>query len=155
MPQILVFTAGNPEAWQLLVDSIENQIDEQKVFGSFASAHREDLERIRAEGNGFYTWGAVAGVRNIPNWEVMQRGDYVLCVYDNIYHYVARVLAKYENERFARRVWGEDEDGKTWKYMYFLTEPLEIHRHVSELADYLYAKYRGFTRSRRTPVGNG
>ena len=54
MPQIFAFTAGNPEAWQLLVDSIENQIDEQKVFGSFASGHREDLECIRAEGNGFY-----------------------------------------------------------------------------------------------------
>jgi hypothetical protein len=35
----------------------------------------------------------------------MERGDYVLCVYDSTYHYVTRVLAKYENERFARRVW--------------------------------------------------
>jgi len=31
MPQIFTFTAGNPEARQHLVDSIENQIDEQKV----------------------------------------------------------------------------------------------------------------------------
>jgi hypothetical protein len=76
----------------------------------------------------------------------MQRGDYVLCVYDNTYHYVARALAKYENEMFARRVWGEDENGKTWKYMYFLTKPLKVSRHVSELADYLNAEYRGFTR---------
>ena len=134
------------------MDSIENSIDEETVFGSFASAHREELERFREEGNGFYAWGAVPGVRNIPNWEVMQRSDYVLCVYANTYHYVAQVLAKYENERFARRVWGEDADGKTWKYMYFLTEPLEVHRHVSELADYLNAEYRGFTRISDTKV---
>jgi hypothetical protein len=91
MPQIFIFTAGRDEARQHLVDSIENHIEEQKVFGSFASAHREALEHIREQGNGFYAWGAVPGVRNIPNWEAMQRGDYVLCVYDNTYHYVARV----------------------------------------------------------------
>jgi predicted restriction endonuclease len=146
MPQIFFFAAGNSEARQHLVESIENQIDEQMVFGSFAVALREELERIREEGKGFYAWGAIPGMRNIPNWEVMQRGDYVLCVYENTYHYVARVLAKYENERFARRVWGEDENGKTLKYMYFLTEPIEVHRHVSELADYLNAEYRGYTR---------
>ncbi len=146
MPKIFIFTAGNPEAQQHLVDSIENPIDEETVFGSFASVHREELERIREEGNGFYAWGAVPGLRNIPNWEVMERGDYILCVYSNTYHYVARVLAKYNNERFARRVWGEDEDRQTWEYMYFLTEPLEVHRHVSEFEGYLNATYRGFTR---------
>jgi hypothetical protein len=111
MPQIFIFTAGRREAQQHLVDSIENPIDEETVFGSFSSVHREELERIREESNGFYAWGAVSGLRNIPTWETMKQGDYVLCVYDSTYHYVARVLAKYENERFARRVWGEDEDG--------------------------------------------
>jgi hypothetical protein len=41
-------------------------------------------------------------------------------------------LATYNNERFARRVWGEDEEGETWEYMYFLTVPLKIERRVSE-----------------------
>jgi len=49
MTQIFVFTAGNPEARQHLVDSIENPVDEELVLGSFASAHREELERIREE----------------------------------------------------------------------------------------------------------
>ncbi len=31
MPQIFVFTVGNPEARQHLVDSIENPIDEKRV----------------------------------------------------------------------------------------------------------------------------
>ena len=50
MPQIFIFTAGRPEAQQHLVDSIENPIDEETVFSSFASAEREALERIREEG---------------------------------------------------------------------------------------------------------
>ena len=145
-PRIFVFTARKIKAQRNLVISIENPIDEETVFGSFTPAHREELERIRDEGNGFYAWGAVPGLRNIPNWKAMERGDYVLCMFGNTYHYVARVLAKYNNERFARRVWGEDEDGDTWEYMYFLTEPLEVHRHVSEFEGYLNAVYRGFTR---------
>jgi hypothetical protein len=75
MTQIFVFTAGNFEARQHLVDSIENPIEEKTVFGTFASAHREELERIKQEGNGFYAWGAVPGLRNIPTWHTMERGD--------------------------------------------------------------------------------
>jgi HNH endonuclease len=145
-PRIFVFTARKPKAQRNLVISIENPLDEETVFGSFAPAYREELERIRNEGNGFYAWGAVPGLRNIPNWETMDRGDYVLCVYDNTYHYVARVLNTYHNERFARRVWGEDEGGETWEYMYFLAKPLKVDRHVSEFEGYLNAVYRGFTR---------
>ena len=63
MTQIFVFTAGRSEAQQHLVDSIRNPIDEETVFSSFASADREELERIREEGNGFYAWGAVPGLR--------------------------------------------------------------------------------------------
>jgi hypothetical protein len=35
MPQIFVFTAGNPEARQHLVDSIQNPVDDAVVFGNF------------------------------------------------------------------------------------------------------------------------
>jgi hypothetical protein len=146
MPQIFIFTAGREEAQQHLVDSIKNPIDEETVFASFASADWEELKRIREVGNGFYAWGAVPGLRNIPTWETMERGDYVLCVYDSTYHYVARILATYENERFARRVWGEDEDGQTWKYMYFLTKPMEIDQPLYEFEGYLHSRYQGFTR---------
>jgi hypothetical protein len=52
MPQMFVFTAGNPEARQHLVESIENQVDEQKVFGGFAAALREELEHIRVPCSG-------------------------------------------------------------------------------------------------------
>jgi hypothetical protein len=77
MTQIFVFTASNSEARQHLVVSIENPVDENLVFGCFASAYREELERIREEGNVFYAWGAVPGLRNIPTWETMERGEHL------------------------------------------------------------------------------
>lgn len=59
---------------------------------------------------------------------------------------VARVLAKYDNERFARHVWDEDEDGQTWEYIYFLTKPIEIHQPLYEFEGYLHSRYQAFTR---------
>jgi hypothetical protein len=64
----------------------------------------------------------------------------------NIYHYAARVLAKYDRRQFAERVWGTDDDGETWQYMYFLTEPVEVEGRVPALGEYLNRAYFGFTR---------
>jgi hypothetical protein len=146
MPKIIVFTAGDQSARQHLADSIEHSIPSETVFANFPEAHHEELERIRKEGNGFYAWGALPGPGNRRTWEAMERDDRILCVYDNTYRYAARVLAKYDNPDLARSVWGEGKDGKTWQFMYLLTEPREINRHVSELAGYLNASYFGFTK---------
>jgi hypothetical protein len=145
MRQIFVFTAGNPEARQHLVDSIQNPVDDEKVFDNFDDHHHEELEGIRDEAGRFYAWGAVPGQANRRTWDAMERGDYVLCVYDNAYHYVARVLAKYDNRELATSVWGSNPKGQTWQCMYFLTKPEKVYRHASELANYLNAGYFGFT----------
>src|SRR5205823_3310813 len=58
---------------------------------------------------------------------------------------VARVVAKYDNAKFATDIWGHDPDGETWSLMYFLTRPIETDVSVSALSSYLNASYRGFT----------
>src|SRR5215211_6861667 len=147
MPQVFVFVAADPQAKQNLTSSIESPIDnDQTVFDSFAEAHRQQLETIREGVGGFYAWGAVPGPRNRPTWEAMEWGDYVLSAYGNAYRHAAQVVAKYDNLRFAERVWGTDHKGRTWRYMYFLTEPVQIDRRVPEVSDYLNAGYRGFTK---------
>jgi hypothetical protein len=70
IPQMFVFTASNPEARQHLVDSVQNPIDDSVVFGNFDEPHHEELERIKNEGSGFYAWGAMPGVRNIPTAKI-------------------------------------------------------------------------------------
>ena len=99
MRQIFVFTAANAKAQENIGKSIENPVEDDKVFENFDYHHHEELERIRNEAGRFYAWGAVWGIRNVPTWEQMERDDFVLCVYDSIYHYVARLLAKYDNPR--------------------------------------------------------
>jgi predicted restriction endonuclease len=146
MNQIFVFTAGNPEARQHLADSIQKPIDRDAVFDNFDESHHDELERIREEGRGFYAWGAVPGDKNAPTWEAMERGDYVLCVYDSTYHYVTRVHAKYDNPELAEAVWGTNDKGQTWRYMYFLTQPIEIDQPLHKFEGYLHRRHQGFTR---------
>lgn len=86
------------------------------------------------------------GIRNVPTWEQMERDDFVLCVYDGIYHYVARLLAKYDNPEYAEAIWGTNDEGRTWRYMYFLTEPIKIYQPLYEYEGYLHSRYQGFTR---------
>ena len=146
MAQIFVFTAGNPEARQQIVDYIQNPVEDAVVFGNFDEPHHEELQRIRDEGRGFYAWGAVHGIRNFPTWEQMERGDFILCVYDSAYRYVARLLAKYDNSECAEAIWGTNDKGQTWRYMYFLTEPIEVYQPLYEFEGYLHSRYQGFTR---------
>jgi 5-methylcytosine-specific restriction endonuclease McrA len=76
----------------------------------------------------------------------MERNDFVLCVYDSAYRYVARLLAKYDNPECAETIWGTNDEGRTWRYMYFLTEPIETYQPLYEFEGYLHERYQGFTR---------
>lgn len=146
MTQIFVFTAGHQEARDHLEDSIERPVDPETVFDTFPDSHREALESIREQGNGFYAWGAIPGPNNKKYWDLMAPGDFVLGVYEATYHYASRVLDKHDNKEFAEAVWGTD-NGDTWQLMYFLTEPIKVSKALSEFGEYLYPKrYGGFTR---------
>jgi len=59
---------------------------------------------------------------------------------------LARLLAKYDNPECAEAIWGTNEEGQTWRYMYFLTEPIKIYQPVYEYEGYLHSRYQGFTR---------
>lgn len=142
---IFIFTAGDSAARAHLADSISNPIDQDRVLQFFDPKDRELVSQINSE-HGLYAWGAIPGVQNNPRWSQIKAGDWMLCVFDSTYQYVAQVVAKFENEKFAKEVWGDTEDGKTWQLMYFLTKPIAISIKTSDLIDFLSKSYMGFTR---------
>src|SRR5438874_8786336 len=111
MPSLFVFTAGNPEARRHLQQSIDNSIPDETVLQCFEPTEHPTLSEIKAKAPGFFAWGAVPGPQNESRWNQMAIGDHVLCVYDNTYHYSAKVLGKFQNRKFAEAVWGRDEEG--------------------------------------------
>ncbi|MFV8817133.1 AAA family ATPase [Haliea sp. E17] len=145
MPEhrLFVFTAGNAAARAHLDDSIRKPIDWPKISHCFNGEAAQSLEQLHQQ-VGLYAWGAVPGARNIPNWELMAPGDWVLCVFDSTYHYVAQVIEKHHNPAAAETVWSTDPEGRTWEYMYFLTKPTKIEVPLSAVNQYLSQQYMGF-----------
>jgi len=146
MSQIFVFTASNRQARQHLDDSILNSVNREIVYQTFSEEDHPRLEEIEQKNNGFYAWGAIPGDQNIPRWKRLDPEDWILCVYDNQYHFAARIIDTFDNEEFAEKVWGRNPEGKTWQFMYFLTKPEKVHAGVLDLSDYLNSTYRGFFR---------
>jgi hypothetical protein len=83
MQKIYIFTAANPIGQKNLSISIQNPIQDDQVFKTFSSDLHDRLNDISARGDGFYAWGAKDGANNKKNWEAMQKGDYIFCVYNN------------------------------------------------------------------------
>lgn len=147
MRHIFIFTAGTPVARDHLKDSITQAVSfsrMEKVLGPERTAQFKALTNA----DGFYAWGAVPGPMNKPRWEAMRVGDIVLTVYGNRYRFLSTVSGTLHDEGMAREIWGVDDDGNTWEYMYLLTQPqaLDVGVLAEPVASYLHRGYQGFTK---------
>ncbi|CRM12936.1 HNH endonuclease [Pseudomonas sp. 58 R 12] len=147
MNKLFVFTAGMTIARAHISDSISSPVSFIKLDAALPPDEAAYVKSLLPEGDGFFAWGAVPGEKNIPTWEEMSEGDIVLTAYDNHYQYVSSVLFKLHNRALAESIWGLDSEGKTWEYMYILSEPKPVHMHVASepVINYLHNGYRGFT----------
>jgi hypothetical protein len=147
MTKLFVFTAGVPAARKHISDSISAPVKLSKLDDSLEPHEASYVRSLLSSDEGFFAWGAVPGEKNIPTWEAMSEGDIVLTAYNNHYRYVSSVLFKLHSRELAKSIWGVDDDGNTWEYMYILSEPKPIKVHVTAepAISYLYNGYRGFT----------
>lgn len=71
-------------------------------------------------------WGVTPGeaFRNRKKWERIEPGDVVLfCGKGEVFAY-AFVKHKLHSRPLAIGLWGKDEKGHTWEYVYFVSQPL-------------------------------
>jgi hypothetical protein len=64
-------------------------------------------------------------------------------------------LFKLHNRALAESIWKVDPAGKTWEYMYILSEPKPVHMHLMDwpVLKYLHRGYRGFTQIKSDRLG--
>ena len=146
-PNIFIFTAGDKNARKHLNDSVITSIKYSLINFHLDSRF---ISRISSSSSGsskdeFFAWGAVEGPVNIRNWKKIQSGDYILCVFDNKYQYLSKILDKTINKELAAKIWGLNNEGKTWEYMYFFDKPVKVNIPLISLSNYMNAKYLGFT----------
>lgn len=117
-------------------DTIKNKrfINE---FGKFLSTEETEKLNQYAHGRPYAVWGAVPGSSNIRNWETMEKGDYVMIYRKGKIILAAEIAMKIRNDNLAKYFWKEDEQGKTWEYMYFMFNDVAFNINMAELNKYL------------------
>lgn len=145
-----IFVAGSdlPRDRNDAEKSLAHPVERQLVIRSFSDSTYPELIEIERHGHGFYTWGLPSRDGCIENWFLMGKGDFVLIGHKNAYRWYARVLGRYQNERAARAIWGDEglEPDELRQYLFFLSEPIALGQPYSALSDYLPDQFGEFDR---------
>jgi hypothetical protein len=147
MPRIFVAGADEPKDRNDVEKSVAHPVDRQVIIRSFSDSTYPELIEIERHARGFFAWGLPPSEAHIENWFRMGKGDYVLIGYKGAYRHYGKVLGRYQNERAARAIWGEDlAEGELRQYLFFLTEPIPLGQPYNALADYLPEELAEFER---------
>jgi hypothetical protein len=127
--------------------SIAHSVERQIVIGSFSDSTYPELIDIERQGRGFFAWGLAPREASIEDWFRMGKGDHVLLGYKGAYRHYGKVLGRYQNERTARGIWGDDVPPEQRRqYLFFMTEPLALGQPYETVADFLPREFSDFER---------
>jgi hypothetical protein len=123
MMSVILQPAGDPYARQHYADTIARPVAQERLGRFLGSEDLAELRRLYAD-RSVPTWGVTPGGRDVnrSKWERIRAGDTVLMARDGEVFISGRVTHKTHNEPLAEELWGRDEAGATWEYLYFLDE---------------------------------
>jgi len=127
---------GGHETDRHYYDTIKNRRPVGE-FSRYLKSEEADKLKKYAYGRPYAVWGAVPGPSNIRNWETMEEGDYVMVYRKGKIILAAEIAMKARNASLAKHFWQEDENGKTWEYLYFMINDVPFDLEISKLNKYL------------------
>lgn len=131
-----VVASGGQSTPEHYVDTIKNK---RTVVEASRFLNPQDAKKLgeKVHGQPFAVWGAVPGDRNVPTWEGMNEGDYLLIYREGKIILASEVALKVRNPQLAKYYWKEDASGKTWELMFFLYNDNEVDVPMKALNQYL------------------
>lgn len=142
MQGIFVFPASSSVAAANLNNTVWNPLNRAMVEQFAPTA----VKVADAGGHDLRAWGVSTAGHNLPKWERMKAGDWVLFFAHKRFVLVAQTIHQERLTSFAQAAWGSMEDQKTWELVCFLTKPRRVSVPVEAVSDYLHTRYQGFTR---------
>jgi hypothetical protein len=132
--RVVLQPAGDPYARQHYADTIAIPVPQEQLARFLGKEEMVGLRR-HYDTAPVPTWGVTPGGRdaNVGKWRRISPGDLVLMARDGEIFVSARVTYKAHNERLAEELWGRDENGFTWEYLYFLDDVTPQSLENSEL----------------------
>ena len=123
--QLFIFTASGTEAYQHYIDTIENGFSLESVSSFLPTSDFNNLSKIYGS-ESVRAWGALLGKGNLKNWQRMKVDAPILIYRNKNFEYYAFVSYKSQNQDLAEHLWGVNDTGQTWEYMYFLANLTEV-----------------------------
>ncbi len=131
-----VVASGGGDTERHYLDTIKNKRTVEEAVRFLKPEEIEELKKC-LHGQPYSVWGATPGSGNIRTWESMEPGDYVMIYRRGKIILVAEVAMKAHSPDLAKHFWGVDQNDKTWEYVYFLVNEVEVNIDQAELNNYL------------------
>ena len=129
MGHVILQPSGSPSARQHYADTIEIPVDFDDRARLFKPGQGSHLREIFPDGRA-PLWGVTPGSNgaNVSKFERARVGDLVVFAGKGSIFSCGTIAAIFQNRELAESLWGLDQSGMTWEYMYALDEirPLSI-----------------------------
>ncbi|MDZ5782091.1 HNH endonuclease [Marinococcus luteus] len=118
------FTGSDKRAQEHLNTTIHQKFNIGKFKDTIYEKDPEVYNALDRQGvsEWVYMWGATPGRMNIPRWEKLQLGDWMLVYSQKVFLYAGQVVAKLHSREIAEEVWGANANNETWEYIFFLSD---------------------------------
>ena len=122
MSKIILQPAGNPDAYEHYIESCSNPVSIERITSFVSQSESNILKNIYSQG--VYLWGVTPGKKlaNKRKWDRIERGDIGLFSRSGFIFSSGVVTYKIHNKELSLDLWGSDNEGETWEYIYFLDE---------------------------------
>lgn len=134
MAKVILQPAGGVEAQRHYYHTIAKNVPLEVLANHLRSRDSEKLEELYGHEGG-PVWGVMEGGKGVnkTKWERIEPGDIVLFSGQKLINSKGIVTYKLHSPELARELWGTDEDGETWEYIYFLKDVTAVNIPYEEL----------------------
>jgi hypothetical protein len=123
--KILLQPSSGKKAMDHFNDTIENGVPISVLKGKISQEEYSMLKELKR--GKVKTWGfAPSSDGTRKEWEKIGKGDWSLFYAKKGFFYLSKIFLKTHNKELAEHLWGFDEKGKTWEYVYFIEEGKQI-----------------------------
>lgn len=127
---VILQPCANKDAREHYVDTIENTKSLSSISQFLSDKELNELKEIYPQGQ-VAIWGVTPS--QSTKWERIQAGDITLLAKEGAVFASAVTTYKIHSHALASQLWGFDNKGNTWEYIYFLSEVKNQHIPYKEL----------------------
>lgn len=149
MTQVIVQPAGNAGGREHYEDTIATPVDPARIAPHLDPSNRQRFQE-RFGTRPVAVWGVTTGGNgtNAAKWQKIQEGDIALFLQKGRAVAKGTVAFKVRSAKLAKSLWGVDDNGDTWEWIYFLDPVQQVdipYDQLNRAAGYEAAnRFQGF-----------